>query len=182
MKKFKNAAFMLTSVVPLIVTPAGVTRTLANSITAVKAPVTSTQMTIVLSPMEAESLFKSSFDADSVFSKQDSHHQVKETYWIPTSADVAQAEASLTVYVKTSTHPFMGPTPNDLSYYFRQYAGVMRGSKKIILISGFPVDHKRGIAGYNHIITVSDGGFAFFHAAYNPKTRKIQNFKFNDVG
>ena len=149
-------------------------------------------MTTVLPPEEAAALFKFYFDADSLFGKQDRHHRVKETYWIPAAADVAGAEAALAAYPKLAASPkeFSRPQVFILSDYLRQYAGVARGDKKLILINGLsasgasnfvtvPSSRKTGGSWHNRAILVFDGGFGFFHAAYDPVTHQIQHLEFN---
>ena len=149
-------------------------------------------MTTVLPPEEAAALFKFYFNADSLFGKQDRHHRVKEIYWIPTAEDVAGAEAALTAYPRFAVSPkdYSRPQVFTLSNYLRQYAGVMRGDKKLILINGLSSSgassfvtvsssHKTGGSWHSRAILVFDGGYGFFHAAYNPVTHQIEHLEFN---
>ncbi len=151
-----------------------------------------TVMTTVLPPEEAVALFKFYFNADSLFGKQDRHHRVKETGWTPMAADVAGAEAALAAYPKFATSPkdYSRPQVFTLSDYLRQYVGVMRGGKKLILINGLsasgasnfvtvPSSRKTGGSWHNRAILVFDGGFGFFHAAYDPATHQIEHLEFN---
>ncbi len=149
-------------------------------------------MTTVLPPEETIALFKFYFNADSLFGKQDRHHRVKETCWTPAAADILGAESALATYPKTAVSPkdFSRPQTFALSKYLRQYAGVMRGDKRLILINGLsafgasdfvtvPSSRKPGGSWHNRAILVFDGGFGFFHAVYDPATHQIQHLEFN---
>ena len=151
-------------------------------------------MTTVLPPSEAERLFKFYFDGDQIFGKQDRHHRLKEVFWTPTESEVAQAEVALanTLKAKVDTRVLSEPQNIALTKYFRQYAGVMRGDKKCILVNAFPISahssfvvvaskNPKGGDWHDRAVLVFDGGPSFFHAAYNPVTHHIENLQFNGI-
>lgn len=163
-----------------------------------QAAASSSTTTTVLPPKEAEALFNFYFNAPSPFGKQDKHHKVKESYWVPAAADVAQTETDLFAYTKTTAYAAElkregvehWPHPIDVARYSRQYAGVMRGDKKFILINGFapsgaspfvtaPSHSRNGGSWRDRAILVFDGGPAFFHALYDPTTRQVEYVYFN---
>lgn len=157
----------------------------------------SSAMTTVLPPKEAEALFGFSFNGDSLFGKQDRHHKLKETFWTPTTADVAQAEAALAAYAQTARAAdpkregaVHWPLSAPVTGYYRQYAGVMRGDRRCVLINGFapPVlpmlaaglhGGKNNGDWHDRAVLVCDGGFAFFHTAYDPAAHRIKSLEFN---
>lgn len=98
-------------------------------------------------------------------------------------------DLDLAAYMRIQGNPARLPrlpisTP---SKYFRQYAGVMRGDKKIILINCFSVSsygtdqsvQKIDPYWQSHVNLVYDGGFAFFQSAYDPATHQIEHLEFN---
>jgi len=165
-----------------------------------KLAATASATTTILPPQEAEVLFKFYFASDALFGKQDRHHRVKETYWTPTVTDVSQLETDLTTYLRTAAYADCLRQqgledcrhPIYVTSYFRQYAGVMQGGKKIILINGFipprasyfyppPKPGSDQLFGYwrSRAVLVFDGGPSFFHAAYDTATRRVEGPAFN---
>ena len=158
----------------------------------------SSSMTTVLLPKEAEALFKFYYNSDALFGKQDKRHKVIETYYTPNAADVSQLETDLAAYTKTSAYADdlrrngaeNWSHPLYVTSYFRQYAGVMRSGKKIVLINGFapslapvfvslPSHTNKGEDWHDQAIIVCDGGCGFFHATYDPASHKIEGLQFN---
>lgn len=182
--KFKNSALGVGFVSLLAFSLISALRTTADGTAATPSEAASlSTMTTILPLSEAQALFKFYFDADSIFGKQHGGHRKKETYWTPTAADVAQAELALFDYMKVTDVPHT-TKPQHLvpKEYFRQYAGVMRGDKKCLLINCYATSTASTFSPKrNKAILVFDGGSAFFHASYNPATHQIENVQFNGV-
>ena len=155
-------------------------------------------VTSILTPQEGEALFRSEFKADDLFGKQDNRHNVKQTYWTPTAAEVHQAENSLAGYTGAINNAYdqsvvqIDPTPYDifLTTDIRQIAGVMQGSKRLLLINGlpFPSDSRNSIFTVSSLFTnevwhnrtghASDGGSAFL-AAYDLDAHRVISLNFD---
>jgi hypothetical protein len=117
--------------------------------------------------------------------------------WRPSEAQIAEVEAGL--YPLLSARLSMGRGNNGrrravASDYYRQYAGFVIGSRRVIYINGFhreivesdarlkqqypsysPRDWKRAP------VAVCDGGIDFFGVEYDVNAKKFQSFEFNGV-
>lgn len=94
------------------------------------------------------------------------------TFWTPSTADLKKLEANL---------------PLSIADYYRQYIGIVRDGKRLIFVNGFSTNVAHGFVGgksdwHHHAVYVLDGGNAFFHATYDPKTRKFTAPVFNGLG
>ena len=93
-------------------------------------------------------------------------------YWTPQAAGLKRLEADL---------------PHSVSSYYRQYLGIVQQGKRLIYINGFSTDVAPEFIGgaydwHRHAVFVDDGGTGFFHATYDPKTRKFTGPIYNGVG
>ena len=104
--------------------------------------------------------------------------------WLPTAEQILQAETLLPKFVRSNGRP-KGP----LSYFYRQYLGVVIGDKRLIYVNVFPRwlierDELSGIAPSNWrtaFINICDGGESFWGALYDPKTSRFSSPRFNEA-
>ena len=102
--------------------------------------------------------------------------------WLPTPEQILQAETLLPKFVRANGRP-KGP----LSYYYRQYLGVVIGDKRLIYVNVFPRwlierEELSGISPSNWrtaFINICDGGDGFWGALYDPKTLRFSSPRFN---
>ena len=92
-------------------------------------------------------------------------------WWTPGAADLKKLEAEL---------------PSSISSYDRQYLGIIKEGKRLIFINGFSESVAPEFTGgkydwHRHAVSVMDGGRGFFHATYDPKTRKFTCPFFNGL-
>ena len=102
--------------------------------------------------------------------------------WAPTQADVAALEAVLGAELATQLLPEAGAKPED---YYRQYAGLVTGGRKIIYVNGLHRDavERAPEAQQNSWKTdpamICDGGSITFGVEYDPASKTFSNFAFN---
>jgi hypothetical protein len=102
--------------------------------------------------------------------------------WLPTPEQILQAEALLPKFVRANGRP-KGP----LSYYYRQYLGVVIGDKRLIYVNVFPRwlierNELTGVSPSNWrtaFINICDGGEGFWGALYDPNTSRFSSPRFN---
>ena len=154
--------------------------------------------TDVLTPQEAQTLYLSCFRQARLFGNPGRSQSAEQTYPAPTAIEVSQAEDSLRAYTQLSRDALIPisaaleykPQQIVLTYDLHQYAGVMQGGKRLILIngctrSGIPVFATAiGKPAINFdwpdlLARFSDGGSAF-RAAYDPAARRIIYLVYDD--
>jgi hypothetical protein len=102
--------------------------------------------------------------------------------WSPTPADVAALEAVLGRELATQLLPEPGAKPED---YYRQYAGLVTGGRKIIYVNGLHRDAvDRAPEGQRDTwktdpAMICDGGSITFGVEYDPASKTFANFAFN---
>jgi hypothetical protein len=72
--------------------------------------------------------------------------------------------------------------PTDVNRYYRQYAGIVVGTRKLIYINAFArgnKDFEPTTAGAASRIVACDGGRSFWGAMYDPETKRFWNLAFN---
>jgi hypothetical protein len=102
--------------------------------------------------------------------------------WLPTPEQILQAEAVLPKFIRANGRP-NGP----LSYYYRQYLGVVIGDKRLIYVNVFPRwlierDELKGMSPSNWrtaFINICNGGDGFWGALYDPQTARFSSPRFN---
>jgi hypothetical protein len=89
-------------------------------------------------------------------------------YWMPTSDDVAAAEATIEESQGRLDH-------------FRQYGGYLEDGQRLIAINGYCASFD-DYDLYQTVVGVDDGGDCFFSASYNVDTATLEYFAFNGYG
>lgn len=108
-----------------------------------------------------------------------------EDIWTPSEADIAPVEDAL-IHLLAQELEARGESPSPGDYY-RQYAGLVIGGKRVIYVNGVDasgVDSDPGPAFHPgnwraYAIQICDGGTITFGAEYDPATRQFSNFAFN---
>lgn len=124
--------------------------------------------------------------------------------WAPTIEQRKELEARLAGFVGTQPDR----PPRDLQSYYRQYVGVVLGTRRLIYINGFPKDSiARDVATFeqfirehpevkfnsrefplsmrsadgwrSHAVSVCDGGSAYWGALYDPGTHRFSEYSGN---
>ena len=109
--------------------------------------------------------------------------------WAPTKNQVEEADARLVPLLKrviptlqVNGAPVRGVDPRA---YYRQYVGVMRGTRRILYINAFIPETAERVREDMHWRTeprtVCDGGSAFFGAQYDPGKHQFVALDFNDA-
>lgn len=115
------------------------------------------------------------------------HGPVQGT-WTPTPRQVRELEAALTPLLRAKLRTSAtGPAPR-LAAYYRQYAGIVAGGRKLVCVNGVadlvhpgygsPADTVRW---REQPVMVLDGGASVFQAEYDPETRQFSDFAFHGV-
>ena len=108
-------------------------------------------------------------------------------YWVPTRADVAEADAAvlraLAAVASGRTGPVADTTPPR---YVRQYAGLVRGTARVLYVNGVARDAIRSqadtTAWRRFAQSACDGGTMFFGAEYDAATGRVGALHFNGPG
>ncbi len=107
--------------------------------------------------------------------------------WIPTAKDIKRLERDL-VRIKgqrASACCTQSAKMDDASKYFRQYAGVVRGGRKLIYVNGFlhpPVGAPEEVNWKLQPVIVCGGGTDNWGVLYDPQTRAFSQLAFNGEG
>jgi hypothetical protein len=114
--------------------------------------------------------------------------------WTPDEATVRKLELVLGHALDRALDERIAPvtTKHSSSDYYRQYAGLMIGKKRIIYVNGFTKSsveqmataHRqhpeiKEIAWRTRAVVACDGGSTYFGAVFNPATGKIEGIEFN---
>ncbi len=105
--------------------------------------------------------------------------------WTPTSADIVALDRALApVLVDALKHSSIPDSLRPpISRYYRQYAGLVVGGKRIIYVNGFDDDilhaYTDSTEWHRTPIVVCDGGEGFFGAEYDPSSLQVRHFQFN---
>ncbi|HET6763751.1 MAG TPA: hypothetical protein VFH27_08760 [Longimicrobiaceae bacterium] len=100
-------------------------------------------------------------------------------YWTPSRPQIAELEAGLTPLLRSKLEGDGNVRRfrrEHLSEYFRQYAGLVVGPRRIIYVNGFMT---MDTTTWRHPEIVCDGGANFFGVEYDPATRVFSGFSFN---
>jgi hypothetical protein len=103
--------------------------------------------------------------------------------WQPEAKDVAQAEAALGPFLEDECARLApGNRKAKIGEYYRQYGGVMRGARRVLLVNGI---EKRAVSQspnapdrHDHALLVNRGGQTSFTAVFDLERQKIEWFKF----
>ena len=106
-----------------------------------------------------------------------------EDVWTPTDAEVEAIEDELILLVaREMENAGQSPSPGD---YYRQYAGLVIGGKRIIYVNGvtdgvIENDLRDSDLDWRaRPVQICDGGSITFGVEYDPATRQFSNFEFN---
>lgn len=97
-------------------------------------------------------------------------------FWKASARDVAGIEALFTRYWHAQNKP---ENTRALATYRRQYAGFMRGGRKMIYLNAVHVSIIRGSKWKREAYVVCDGGASYFGAIYDVSARKWSELDFN---
>jgi hypothetical protein len=98
-------------------------------------------------------------------------------YWTPSVTDLERLEGSLNKHLNS----FGSDLGARLLGYTRQYAGVVKGGRKLIFVNGFhqAFSDKMGVDLSKKAVVLCDGGRMVYGLEYDVETQVIQNFVFN---
>lgn len=104
--------------------------------------------------------------------------------WEPSVAEIKELEAKLPQIQKLASTQCCkrGARVPDVNKYYRQYAGIVVGSRKLIYINAFSrgnKDAERDSRWRREPILACDGGRSFWGAMYDPATKRFWNLAFN---
>ena len=114
-----------------------------------------------------------------------------EGAWLPAPDTIRQLEIALIpVFQQAATKAVMeGARPGAPRDYYRQYAGIVVESRRLVYVNGFNASllkleaqlrPSRPAMDWRAVpIDVCDGWTDFFGAEYDPATRTVRNFRFN---
>ena len=111
-------------------------------------------------------------------------------FWLPQTEQIADLEMRLPTLVDQEVHRIIGtsaqkkdpPMPN----YLRQYAGLIKGGRKIIYVNGFLADEahvgdglRRKTDWRTRAVMVCDGYINYFGVEYDPQSKVFMGLAFN---
>jgi len=103
-----------------------------------------------------------------------------DAYWLPTPRDIAELEGRLPAYVRdTAPSHWKGRWPGvNLDDYHRQYAGVIRGKTKYIIVNlfDFKFDPRATSTWRREVVNVCDGGWYFMTVEYDAMSQSFVSF------
>lgn len=100
-----------------------------------------------------------------------------EGYWTPEIPDLQKLEANLNKHLNS-----FGPElESKLLRYTRQYAGAIKGGRRLIFVNGFlkTLGDKMGSDISKEALILYGGGSAVYRVEYDVESKAIQNFAFN---
>ena len=108
-------------------------------------------------------------------------------YWTPSQADILRVEGILSETLRTQlgSHARTSAHTIGIARYYRQYAGVAFGSRRLVYINGFDkaflsIPGRGGEMDWRHQpVSVCDGGVGLFTAAIDVDTGEVVGFGFN---
>jgi hypothetical protein len=105
-----------------------------------------------------------------------------DDFWVPSTEDVQTLEAALPEYLRLQVDRFHHrPTSaKQLDQYRRQYIGLLKGGKRIILANFFCNDG--GTQWKEDYVFVMDGGDCYFRVRYDLDGRQFLNLEVNGEG
>lgn len=109
------------------------------------------------------------------------------SYWVPTPAQVAEADAAVLRALAAVVMDTTGAqVDTGVRRYHRQYVGLVRGGDRLLYVNGIAseaIAALRDTAVWRTFGQVAcDGGSAFFGAEYDPATRRVSALHFNGPG
>lgn len=125
----------------------------------------------LLSPAEGKRLARSS-----------SLGSVVHGSWSPSSADVLRVEAKLAqLLVEECRRLPRGNHEVNLTSYYRQYAGVLRGASHVVIVVGFvkKIGEFRERGWRQTAVAIGDGGQSVFATVYDIAEDQFTWFRFN---
>ena len=90
------------------------------------------------------------------------------SYWRPTPADIAQAEAELPAFLQTAAAERNPDLWQKIPTYARQYTGIEQNGRRSILINAMCDTYAQDNDWRSVMIFVLDGGDCFFNVMYYP--------------
>jgi hypothetical protein len=117
------------------------------------------------------------------FTKYSVNQKIQVQSWEPTVADIYGAEANLpqisALGEKEHDSNWRIDNPNQ---YFRQYLAIVLDGKKLIFVNAFcSIEQGDSNDWRKHLVFVIGGGKCFWHATYDPSTKKFSNLIINAV-
>lgn len=107
--------------------------------------------------------------------------------WVPSARDLRRLEADLKHLKGQRAAACCSPSAalDDALKYYRQYAGVIRGGRRLIYVNGFPEPPSSGpdaIDWKQTPVIACDGGTSFWGVLYDPESRSFSQLAFNGAG
>ena len=97
--------------------------------------------------------------------------------WVPEEREIKALEARLGD-VKLERR---GVIPSPFGFY-RQYIGIVAGGRRLIYVNAFPADSNLIKNWKTRLVSVCDGGSAFWGVQYDPAADKVFDLETNGVG
>jgi hypothetical protein len=97
-------------------------------------------------------------------------------YWSPTTDDAKQMEQALPTYLKHSE------VQRPFADYYRQYVGIVVGSKRLVFVSAFTKQLPSGepVADWtDRPVTVCGGSTDAWRVAFDPQTKQFSHWDVN---
>ena len=106
--------------------------------------------------------------------------------WTPSARDVRRLEADLKHLKgqRAAACCNQSAKMDDATKYYRQYAGIVRGGRRLIYVNGFP-EPPAGAAAIDWKqapVIACDGGTSFWGVLYDPDSRTFSQLAFNGAG
>jgi hypothetical protein len=106
--------------------------------------------------------------------------------WTPSARDVRRLEADLKHLKgqRAAACCSQSAKMDDASRYYRQYAGIVRGGRRLIYVNGFlePPTGAGAVDWKQAPVIACDGGTSFWGVLYDPDSRTFSQLAFNGAG
>lgn len=101
-------------------------------------------------------------------------------YWTPAVSDVAELEAKLPAFLRSSGAPRADAVMANLDRSKRQYLGYSLDGRKRIFVNGFCDGYSgQGTSWQTHLVVVLDGGPCFYQIHYDVQTATFAGLSVN---
>lgn len=101
-----------------------------------------------------------------------------DRFFTPTAADIEALEAGVVTHLVAAAPPESPELWKKVPSYVRQYAGIFRDGKKLVLVS-FLCDGDEDDDWKTSPVVVDDGGDCFFRLLYEPATKAFSGLTIN---
>jgi hypothetical protein len=106
--------------------------------------------------------------------------------WTPSARDVRRLEADLKHLKgqRAAACCSQSAKMDDAARYYRQYAGIVRGGRRLIYVNGFlePPAGADAVDWKQAPVIACDGGTSFWGVLYDPDSRTFSQLAFNGAG